>query len=461
MVSLRRTDSRRSTLVLELRTVQGAQQTAPKGTWLFAAAMATSLALASCGGLVLGVLAATQAGIARARWVATVQAHGDIQLWGWTAVFVAALGFEFIVRLNRRPPFPVALRSMVLLLLLSGALASASGRVLGRIEQPLAVSGSTLIMAGAAGFAFLIIRVPAARSLKTDLHPLFFRAAAVWLALAALAGLAASLRMQSGVTSLEDSHVAVEWFIRGFVTNIIMAVGLRAFPGHLGLPEVRMPSQRALWMLVNGSVLLWTAGTDGLGFPGAESLERGGDLAFAMVMLWATVSFKIGRAVRQWGRTSERYQVMVPVAWVGFVAYAAALAAQAIAGWRNVDSPTLLEVEAGAVRHMFMLGFTAPLLIAMAHVVLERFGTGRVLWRNWLTSAFALLVVAWPLRVLPPLVDRSLSDTSREVMGAAGVLAAVALAVAASVAARNALAIGQHERQLTRRSDTRLARPNA
>ena len=455
---LRRPDFRPSIPVVEIRTAQVVQRMAPQGMWLFAAAMAASLALAVCGGLVLGVMAATRSGIARARWVETVQAHGDIQLWGWTAVFVVALVFEFIVRLNGRPPFPVAPRLAVLLLLAAGALVSASGRVLGHFEQPLAVGGSTLIVAGSAAFAFLIMRVPAIRPLKVDLHPLFFRAGAAWLVLAALAGLIASIRMQSGVTSLEESRVVVECFLRGFVANIIVAVALRAFPGHLGLPEVGAPSQRALWALINGSLLLWAAGTAGFGLAGVEALQRGGDLIFAAAMLWATVAFKIGRAVRHWGRASERYQVMVPVAWVGLVAYAAALAAQAIAGWGSGYSPALL--EAGAVRHIFMLGFMAPLLIAMAHVVLERFGTGRVFWRNWLTAAFASLIVAWPLRVLPPFVDPGVGVTARGVMGAAGVLAAIGLAVAAGVAARNAIAIFGHERQFTRRSDSRSTGPS-
>jgi hypothetical protein len=83
-----------------------------------------------------------------------------------------------------------------------------------------------------------------------------------------------------------------------------------------------------------------------------------------------------------------------------------------------------------------MLGYVAPLLVAMLHVVLERFSTGYLLARGWLTTAFALLVVAWPLRTLPPLFDPPSVPPRRPRWASRGCVTAALL----FAAARNALA---------------------
>ena len=129
----------------------------------------------------------------------------------------------------------------------------------------------------------------------------------------------------------------------------------------------------------------------------------------------------------------------MPLAWVGLVAYGLVIAWQAT--MTLVGSSAAPMLATGATRHLFMLGFVAPLLLAMLHVVLERFGTGYLLARGWLTTAFALLMVAWPLRALPPLLDPVVGPASEATMGTAGMIVAFALLLASGVAARNALAL--------------------
>lgn len=416
------------------RVPRAAPAPTPPALWLFAAAMATSLAVAAFGGLALGILAATGRGVARSRWTEIVQAHGGLQLWGWVAVFVVALSFEFIIRFNQVPPFSFRSRVAVLGLLGVGAILFATGQVLGQLDRQLAIAGSALIAAGSLGFVWLIVRVRASQP-RVDLNTFYFRAAAAWLALAALATLVSSAHMESGVVPLEETRFWVEVFIRGFVMNVTVAVALHAFPGHLDLPAPGQRTQRALFAFLNVGLLVWVAGTGGFGLPGIGWLQRAGDIAFVGALLFATVAFGVARSVLALNRSSERYRFMIPVAWVGLLAYAVGLAIQAVPG------QDLTLYETGAVRHMFLLGFMAPLMIAMAHIVLTHFGVGRVVWHNWLTSAFVLLVIAWPLRVVPPLIDRNVGATTEGLMGIAGTLAALGLALAAVVAARNALAI--------------------
>jgi hypothetical protein len=407
---------------------------APRALWLFAAAMATSLAVAAFGGLALGILAATGRGIARSRWTEIVQAHGGLQLWGWVAVFVVALSFEFIVRFNQQSPFSFRSRAVILGLLVVGSILFAIGQVLGQLDRQLATAGSALAVVGSLGFGWLIFRIRTQRP-RVDLNTFYFRAGAAWLALAAIATLVSSAHMDSGVVPLEETRFWVEVFIRGFVMNVTIAVALHAFPGHLDLPAPSERTQGALFEFLNVSLLVWVAGTGGFGLPGIAWLQRAGDIAFVGTLLFATVAFSLVRSVLSLTRSSARYQVMVPIAWAGLLAYAVGLAIQAAPG------QDLTLYQTGAVRHMFLLGFMAPLMIAMAHIVLTHFGVGRVVWQNWLTAAFVLLIIAWPLRVVPPLLDRSVSSTTEGLMGIAGTLAAMGLALAAVVAARNALAI--------------------
>lgn len=414
--------------------------------WFPAVAMAMSLLLAAVGGLSVGVMAATQSGTADSHWAATVQAHADLQLWGWFAVFIAALVFEFIVRLNARPPVPVAPRAVVLLLLAGGAIASASGRLLAGQGQVLVTGGAMLVLAGALLFTLIVFRIPPARPLRVDLHPLFFRTGAAWLLIAATAGLAASMRLSSGVASFDESQLVAEFFIRGFVLNVTIAVALRAFPGHLGLPQVPVFRQRILWGLLNGSVLLWASGSSGFGMPGVEVLQSAGNLLFAAALLGATASLRIHLVFRSWRHHPERAQLLVPLAWVGLVVYTVVVAIQAVV--RLADMAEYTAIEMGAARHILMLGFVAPFLIAMSHVVLQRFVTGRLLGEAWLTGAFVLLILAWPLRVAPPLLDAAFGQVTQALMGLAGVMTAGALVVAAIVAGANAAAAIRYERRL-------------
>jgi len=417
---------------------RAARPAAPPAPWLFATAMAGSMAIAAGGGLALGVLAATSTGIARQRWTEVVQAHGHLQLFGWAAVFVAALAFEFVTRLNQRPPLAALPRAVVLALLAAGAVVTAIGPVFGQGERATGLAGAGLLLAGAAGFAWLLARVPAARPFRMDMHPLFFRAGAAWLVVSAGALLLAFVRTDLPFVALADSNLVVETGLRGFVLSLIVGVGLRAFPGHLDVAPMRLRSQRFVFVGINGSTLLWVAGTSGFGLGGFAEVQRTADLLFAVTLLFAAWESGVLRVVSRWSARSERYQVLVPVAWFALVAYAIGLAVMAVDSWAGGE---LNLYQAGAVRHVFLLGFMGPLMLAMAHIVLARFGTGRVIGERWLTAGFVLLVAAWPLRVAPPLVDPEVGQAAEAVMGVAGGLAMVGLALAAGVAAWNALAI--------------------
>jgi len=128
---------------------------------------------------------------------------------------------------------------------------------------------------------------------------------------------------------------------------------------------------------------------------------------------------------------------------VGAAAYVALLVGQALVS--PATDPGMY--AAGATRHAFLAGFMAPLMLAMAHIVLARFGTGRVAFGKLLTAAFALVMVAWPLRVAAALVSDAPGTAAKAVLGGAGVATMAAFVLAALVCAVNARAIFRAQRQ--------------
>lgn len=408
----------------------------PRWPWLFAVAMGISTVTSLVAGTVLGYMAAMQHGYGADRWTQSVQAHGQLQLVGWAAVFVAALMFEFGPRLNGAPMLPAGRRALALGALAVGALAGAAGQIWYGNVGFLFSAGAVLAAAGGLGVVALLWGIRPPRPLAADFHPLWLRTSAVWLAAALVLHVAAVARADGDVVRLGDSRLVAEVLVRGFLLTAVFGVALRAFVGHLGNPAMSQRRQRILWAAFAATLVAWMVGSGAFGLPDVPWLRRAADVAFAGALLAGTAWLGMAGAVRRM-RAGERYQWLVPAAWAGLVLYAVALVGWALApGW---EERTLY--EEGAVRHVFLLAFIAPLMAAMAHVVLARFGTGRVHWQNALTASFFLIVAAAPLRVLPALFVAAPGRPGQMAMGLAAASLQVGLVLMAAVAFRNAVMI--------------------
>jgi hypothetical protein len=419
--------------------------TLPRNPWLFAIWMAVGSLVAVVAGLVLGILAATEASIGGSRWTQSVQGHGRLQLFGFAATFVVALGFEFLVRLNGRPPFAARFRLGVPASLAAGAILLSAAQVWHDSVGVLAYPGAAMLLGGAIAFAILTWRIPLARPIRIDPQPYFMRAAAAWLAVSAALALWGTAEAESGVVPLDISAATIEVFLRGFVTPAIMGVGLRAFAGHLGLQPPGPGRQLAIYSLLNASVVAWLLASGPGQLSALPWLERIADAAFAAGLIAFVAWFGILGSLRRF-RGGPRFALLIPLAWLGALAYAALLIATAVLPGGH----SLGIYEEGAIRHTFLLGFAIPLMIAMAHVVLARFALGYVPWENALTAAFYLLLAAWPLRALPFLFEDAPSAPSRWLLGMAGVLAMAALFLVALVCARTVQLAARRARHLAR-----------
>jgi len=313
-----------------------------------------------------------------------------------------------------------------------GALLRAAGQFWHEQVWWMFTAGSALIAIGAGGFLAAILSVRPPQPLRYNVQPVWFWAAGTWLLMAALLALAAGIRATAGVLSLAESHVVTELILRGFVFHVIVGVGLRAFPGHLGTPPVGLRRQAVLIAFAQISILSLIVGSPAFGLPGVDLLARAGDLIFALTV--ASVAVSLGVLLpRNIGREPV-YRLLIPVAWIAAVLYALALAGSAVLpGDRTL-------YQTGAIRHIFMLGFMAPLMVGMSHIVLARFLRGHVAGARLLTVSFWLLVVAWPLRVLPALFTDSPAGPADLLFSAATTLVIAGLLLLAVVAAVNVLA---------------------
>ncbi len=412
---------------------------APSVPWFFAAGMAAALAIAIFAGLLFGAFAATESGISHGRWTETVQAHGDLQLFGWVAVFLAILTFEFIVRINGRgAAFPVRPRLMVIAMFGVGAVLRALGQTWNDQLGFVWPIGAALIVLGSLLFAGMVLSVRPPNRIRLQPQPLWFWTASLSIVVAAVAGLAGSLRATGGVMDLAESRFVVELTVRGFVLNTIFAVAVRAFPGHLGLPMMQRGPHQTLWIMVNASLAAWLLGSGAFFLGDVEWLRQVGNFGLGVSLLLATWWLGMAGMLRNrvW---RPYYRAMIPIAWVGVVAYAVALIGAAMfPGWGERDI-----FVTGGIRHIFMLGFMAPLMIGMSDVVLGRFGTGQILGERWLPWGFALVVISWPLRVVLPLFTSETNMLSHSVYGTAAILATAGLAIVGWICLKNALAIRQ------------------
>lgn len=401
----------------------------PRAPWIFAGWMAGSAAVAILAGLVLGILAALETGIAGERWTQVVEAHGRLQLTGFVSVFVVALSFEFLARLYQRPMFPPLARVGVPALLAVGAAVEAAGQVWPDQLDILILPGALVVAAGSVAFAVLAWRVRYHYPLSVEPQPLFFRAGSAWLAAAGLLGIWTAARAESGFVVPVESHAVAEVILRGFLTNVIIAVGLRAFVGHLSLPPMTPRRQAIIVVALNVAVVAWLAG-QGLGaLPAVDLLVRAGDLLFGVSLLAFAWWLQIFSPLRR-GFHEPRYQWLIPLAWAGAAVYAVLLIAVAVLP----AGSDLTIYQDGAIRHTYMLGFVLPLMAAMAHVVLARFGTGVIRWENALTVGCLMLIAAMPLRVLPALFVDAPGDVAKQILATAGGLTTIALILVAAVA---------------------------
>ena len=380
------------------------------------------IALTAGFGLGLWLLLARTLGLPTGElaWLALVQVHGTIQLFGFTGMFLMGVGLHVLPRFRGAPPTPRALAaiayastvSAILLRALAQPVLSFPGRSL-----ILPLSGLLLVV-GTTAFA-----IGALRALRGGTNP--HRPDELVMAAGVLAAPAAAVLFMfefplDGPGPLADPAAAdrAVWaMLLVCLATTIFGVWARLAPGFTATPParaIRLSAGSALWIL--GAV----------GVAAGFAIAPLALLAGLVTIVWALGTF--GATIAHQRLVSHarltRLAVRSAIVW--------ALVGSALLGWyalRAVVSgaePTYLETS--AARHAFGLGFVTLMIFGVAARALPAF-LGRRNWSERLQLATLVLANAGlALRVLPQGLGAE-GDAASGVVAASGALAYAALVV--------------------------------
>jgi uncharacterized protein involved in response to NO len=378
-------------------------------------------------------------------WVAAVQAHGHVQLFGWAGMFALGIGLFFLPRLRGCPaPSPRAVRTAAWLMgggltmralaqpavaaLDAGGLRTGAGLVLA-LSGLLELAGAAVAVGGLvvaarqgpplASRAGLVAVIPFAAT--------FFASLLVALVINVVA-LTTEART-SGLVPGPADWTIVHLGLVGMLIPIVAAVSARTFPLYLRL---RVPPRREIYA-VYGLYLAGFLSRSTSAFdlpPSLQLLPALGSviLGLALIGIMVVVDVPFRRTLRtrpgqEWPSVSEYRAsdglIFAAYTWLGVAGLLMIL--EGLAWWGLAPRPPL-----DAERHALGAGLVTLLILGMAIRMVPGFAgrplySARLVWATvWLGNAAAIL------RVLPLFVPSS--RVTMTLLGLAGLLGLAAVA---------------------------------
>jgi uncharacterized protein involved in response to NO len=413
--------------------------------------LATSLFL----GLGLGFVLAILLPLAQAlrahwglRWESLAQVHGHVQVVGFAGFFIIGMGYRLIPRFSGTPLRHAWTVIPVYSLLLVGILLRA-------LSQPLdddvwlhwgPAIAAVCEFVGASLFGLTVLDTLRRPLRNRQVWAAFMAAGAVWFVVQAafgawfltdlsfgggLAGLPAG---QTVLTEGRD-RLLLTVQVYGFLLGFLLGVAIRAVPTFFGHRPHRYLSLAA-WALLQAGIVLFSGEallTVWHG-EGVVWLQSAGLLCLGVALL------AVAATTGSWKSPSRLRPTARPVA--GFLSAAflwCALAGTldcgfALRGW--VTTHALPTTQADAVRHLLTVGVVTTLIVGMAHLVVPALATRRLTGsstRRRLVFLQVCLAVAVLFRVVPPLVPDIDARVRDSLLGTAGSVAWLALALFALI----------------------------
>ena len=407
--------------------------------------LATSLVLAIGGGFLLALLLP----LARAlewdwgtRWDALVQAHGQLQLIGFTGLFTAGMAFRLMPRFSGVPlKFPRLIAWIIPLVAVALVLRAVSQPLSdGVARDTLLLLSAALLVAGALAFASVIWRTILDPGSRAEATRWFFAFGALAFVVASLLNFAFVVDVVrddlNTVPALKQNALIVIEEL-GFILMFLGGVGLRAVPNLVGRPRPERAAVVTAIVLAAGvgvyaAVVLWGA-YDTL----TDALARTADIALiaaaapSVSIVWLSGVFRPS-ANRVAGPSQVQFWfVRAAMAWL--IAGGVMLAwfsLRAFADGRIVDAFAM-----DAVRHTIAVGVLTNMIMGMAMLVVPEFAGRRLQHpdERWIVvSMIVALNVAAALRVWPALEGIDWIESTRYwPMAIAGILAEAVLVVLA------------------------------
>ena len=411
-------------------------------------------------GLLLGYWSGTGQ-LASVPWAGLVQAHGQLQLYGWLGLAILGVTFHAMAHLFQTAAPPARLTWVVLGLQLTGVLLRlAAPFAPWEANTPLTASAwltvaSSLALLGAFGVTMeahlrTMPRRSASRRAPAVLPRFLLSGLALW-ALALLVnldGAAQAVRVgTAGAGALDATHDAlVVAMTSGGLAMVALGMSLRVVVGWLDLPAPDLRRAAGVWAPLVGGTLLRALrpGVEALSPEAGSLLAVAGNALWAGAVLWYVPSLRglwSPNAVRSGG--GVRGEADPPLARFVRLAYGWLVVAAALAlleaGLVVLDVPSGASAVADAGRHALLFGFlgvlTAGLSGRLPTAFLEVGERGVRASRAAYAAAFWCLVVATAARVAAPLAG-DLRTEALLVAGAAGAAGLGCLLVALGHVAR-------------------------
>ena len=368
-------------------------------------------------------------------WIATAQAHGHIQLYGWAGLFIIGVALHFLPRLRGTPLAVPRLVPWILAALVTGLLLRALSQPLyqatGAGAWSMLLIASGVLECAALVAVVALLGITARRGPRMATRPAFQGVFPFVVGAFCALGIASCVNLVSvvqaflsmGLVPPTTDTLNVTLGLFGFLVPMALAMSAQSLPMYAGL--VAFP-RRILWPLAGvyytGLVLICTgtlAGSQQSAWPGA--LNGLGMLLLGGVLLIFISVFM--RMLRTRGRLPEKVARLAPSpevairnyqkrvrdernAYGPFVALVASAYLWALLGGvlLIVDGLTMLFGQPSlfaidAIRHSLAVGFVTLLICGISPRMIPGFSGGKIASPGlvsatlWLGNTAALLRV--------------------------------------------------------------------
>jgi uncharacterized protein involved in response to NO len=434
-------------LIAELNAYASSRQTAQAnrasldpGRHTYPLFLTTSLLIALSTGITSGVAAAMTGGgwgaLRGEAWLAMVQTHGHVQIFGFVLLFVMGIALHILPRFKSQAPPSRALMLATYWTTLSGVFLRASAQPHGQGFLRWMLGASAILeLAGIVLFAGIVAAVFWRARDRREPYDRFIESATAWLV--ALGGINAYLTLRAAlrgerVLNAAGDAALLEAAIYGFVVLFVLGVSYRALPFFLSLRAsygwlrdaglaavvVALPLRvAAVWAPQFGRYG-WTVRTDQLS-----------TFVLAIGVAAAAVALRVFESP-----APDRPEVGSPPAFRQMVqtAYAWLLVGVALdVYWRlrELEGGFTPFYAAGAIRHAFLLGFATMMIMAMAYRTAPVFSGRALRWPAAVPASFLMVALAAVLRVMPVALTPVPSKLDFKLLTAGGVLLFLGLAI--------------------------------